>query len=196
MKPSIFVLVFLLAGACIAASRTILFVDDEDILYRPGTIRRVVELKRHSHDPVIPPDQPWEAMLGWTSVHRDPKTGKHQLWYQAYQERRTEDKVMKNVVCYAESMDGITWTKPNLGVFPFYEIKDTNIVLVGERGGYGERYCNSVIIDERDPDPNRRYKMAYDDWVTAARRAGWQRHACGLFTRWHPLDEILRQPRP
>ncbi len=147
------------------AVRTILFVDDEDILYRPGTIRQVVEFKRHSTDPVIAPDKPWEAMLGWTSVHRDPKTGRHQLWYQAYQERRVEDKVMKNTVCYAESTDGITWTKPILGLFSFYEIKDTNIVLVGERGSYGERYCNSVVVDERDPDPARRYKMAYYDWV-------------------------------
>ena len=155
-----------------AADRTILFVDDEDILYRPGTIRRVVEFKRHSADPVIAPDKPWEAMLGWTSVYRDPRTGKHQLWYQAYQERRVEDKLLKNVVCYAESMDGITWTKPNLGLIPFYEEKNTNIVLVGARGGYGERYCNSVVFDERDPDPQRRYKMAYYDWNPADGVAG------------------------
>jgi len=163
---------YLLILICLAASmsraaepRTILFADDEDVLYRPGTIKRVVQLRRHSQDPVIVPDKPWEAMLGWTSVYRDPKTGRHQLWYQAYQERRVEDKVMKNVVCYAESADGITWTKPNLGLFPFYEEKDTNIVLIGERGGYGERYCNSVVFDARDPDPNKRYKMAYYDWV-------------------------------
>ncbi len=162
----------LLCASLHAAERTILLVDDEDVLYRPGTIRRVVEFKRHSPDPVIAPDKPWEAMLGWTSVYRDAKTGKHQLWYQAYQERRVEDKVMKNVVCYAESMDGITWTKPNLGLIPFYEIKDTNIVLLGTREAYGERYCNSVIVDERDPDPARRYKMAYYDWVPAKGEQG------------------------
>ncbi|MES2597367.1 MAG: hypothetical protein V4662_18605 [Verrucomicrobiota bacterium] len=159
-------------GLLQAGERTILLVDDQDVLYRPGTIRKVVQLNRHSPDPVIPPDKPWEAMLGWTSVHRDAETGKHQLWYQAYQERRVEDKVMKNVVCYAESMDGITWTKPNLGLFPFYEEKDTNIVLIGERGGYGERYCNSVVVDERDSDPKKRYKMAYYDWVPAEGEKG------------------------
>lgn len=176
-----------------AAERTILFADDEDVLYRPGTLRRVVQLKRHSVDPVIPPDKPWESMLGWTSVYRDPKTGKHQLWYQAYQARRVEDKVLKNVVCYAESDDGITWTKPNLGLIPFYEEKNTNIVLVGEKGGYGERYCNSVVVDPRDPDPNKRYKMAYYDWVPAEGEKGgsgthvafspdgihWTKHAGG-----------------
>lgn len=172
MKAPPLTLLLVIAAHALAAERTILFVDDEDVLYRPGTIKRVVELQRHSPDPIIPPDQPWEAMLGWTSVHRDPRTGKHQLWYQAYQEQRTEDKVLKNIVCYAESEDGITWTKPKLGLFPFYEIKDTNIVLLGVVGGYGERYCNSVVVDPRDPDPQRRYKMAYYDWVPAAGVAG------------------------
>lgn len=164
-------LVFVVAAEA-AKPRTILFADDEDVLYRPGTVRRVVQLKRQSQDPVIKPEKPWEGMLGWTSVYRDPKTGKHQLWYQAYQERRVEDKLLKNVVCYAESMDGITWMKPNLGLIPFYEEKETNIVLIGQRGGYGERYCNSVVVDPRDPDPNKRYKMAYYDWVAAEGIAG------------------------
>ena len=180
-----------------AAERTILFADDDDVLYRPGTIKRVVELKKHAGNPIIAPDKPWETMLGWTSVWRDPQTGKYQLWYQAYQERHTEDKLLKNVVCYAESGDGVTWTKPNLGLFPFYEQKDTNIVLLGARGGYGERYCNSVVVDPRDPDPQRRYKMAYYDWVPAEGEAGgsgthvafspdgihWTKYAGGIVTK-------------
>jgi hypothetical protein len=172
MRTPLLAILFLASVHLSAAARTILFADDEDVLYRPGTIKRVVALQRHSTDPIIPPDQPWEAMLGWTSVYRDPQTAKHQLWYQAYQERRTEDKVLKNTVCYAESDDGITWTKPKLGLFPFYEIQDTNIVLLGVRGGYGERYCNSVVVDPRDPDPQRRYKMAYYDWAPAEGAAG------------------------
>lgn len=152
-----------------AADRTILFADDDDVLYRPGTIKRVVEFKKHSADPVIAPDKAWEGMIGWTSVYRDSKTGKYQLWYQAYQERRKENKSLKCVVCYAESEDGIKWTKPNLGLFPFYEEKDTNIVLIGaggEKGGHGDRYCNSVVFDPRDKDASKRYKMTYYDWGT------------------------------
>ncbi|MBA4017648.1 MAG: hypothetical protein C0483_10785 [Pirellula sp.] len=151
-----------------ALPRTILFLDDEDVLYRPGTIKRVVEFQKQSADPVIAPDKPWEGMIGWTSVYRNPATGKYQLWYQAYQERRKEDKRLKCVVCYATSDDGIAWTKPNLGLIPFFETKETNIVLIGagddEQGGYGDRYCNSVLVDERETDPARRYKMAYYDW--------------------------------
>lgn len=163
-----------LALACqtALAERTLLFVDDEDVLYRPGTIKRIVEFQKHAADPVVAPDKAWEGMIGWTSVHRDARTGKYQLWYQAYQERRTEDKTLKCVVCYEESDDGLTWTKPNLGLFPFYEEKDTNIVLIGAPGGYGDRYGNSVVVDERDPDPQKRYKMAYYDWDTDADAKG------------------------
>src|SRR5688572_27312732 len=46
--------------------RTILFIDDADVLYRPGTKKRVVPMKKYSTDPVITPDRPWEGMIGWT----------------------------------------------------------------------------------------------------------------------------------
>jgi hypothetical protein len=186
-----------LAFPLAAVERTILFVDDEDVFYRPGTMRRVVEFKKLSPDPVIQPEKNWEGMLGWTSVHRDEKTGKYQIWYQAYQERRTEDKTLKCVVCYAESTDGITWTKPNLGLFPFYEEKDTNIVLIGAKGAYGDRYCNSVVVDPRDKDPSKRYKMAYYDWAQGEGAAGgsgthiafspdgihWKKHEGGVVVK-------------
>ncbi|MSU23269.1 MAG: hypothetical protein EXS32_05525 [Opitutus sp.] len=163
---------FCAAAAAAQNPRTILFVDDDDVLYRPGTIKRIVPFRKAANNPVVPPNKAWEGMLGWTSVYRNPQTGKFQMWYQAYQERRKEDKSLKCVVCYAESDDGRNWTKPGLDLFPFYEEKITNIVLVGaggKEGGYGDRYCNSVVVDPRDPDPARRYKMAYYDWSVGAR---------------------------
>ncbi len=45
--------------------------------------------------------------------------------------------------------------------------KETNIVLIGAKDAYGDRYCNSVVVDPRDPDPAKRYKMAYYDWSSA-----------------------------
>ena len=101
--------------------------------------------------------------IGWTSVWRDPQTGKYQLWYQAYAGRRAGDKRLECVVCYAESDDGVNFTKPELPLFPFKDHATTNIVLIGS-GGYGDRYCNSVLVEPHDPDPARRYKMAYYDW--------------------------------
>jgi hypothetical protein len=143
-------------------SRTLLFVDDHDVLYRSGT-RRELHPAKCRPEPVITEDKSWEIAIGWTSVYRNPQTGKYQLWYQSYNVGRTTDKRLGCVVCYAESDDGLTFVKPEFDFFPFEDVAKTNIVLVGS-GVWGDRYCNSVIVDEREADPNRRYKMAYYDW--------------------------------
>lgn len=145
------------------AKRTILFADDADILYRSGTERILQPAKRWENNPVIRQDKPWEAAIGWVCVFRSPKMGNYQVWYQAYAGKRAQSKSDRCVVCYAESRDGIHFTKPNLGLFPFNAIKDTNIVLIAN-GGYSDRYGVSVVYDPQDKNPRRRYKMAYSDF--------------------------------
>ena len=165
MKTLLFLLLPL---ALCAADRTILFVDDHDILYRAGTRRVLEKPVRHAKNPLITEDKPWEMAIAWTSVHRDKATGRYQLWYQAYAGKRAQLKTHECVVCYAESVDGITFTKPNLGLFDFNGDKNTNIVLIGS-GLYGDRYCNSVIVDVKEPDAAKRYKMLYYDWAKNAK---------------------------
>jgi len=152
-----------------AAGRTLMFVDDHDILYRSGTTRVLHPAVRHPENPLISQTKPWEVAIGWTSIYRDPSSGKYQLWYQAYAGRRAGDKRLECVVCYAESDDGIHFSKPELDLFPFKDHATTNIVLIGN-GGYGDRYCNSVIVEPDEPNPSRRYKMAYYDWVPDGNR--------------------------
>jgi len=147
-----------------ALGRTLLFVDDHDVLYRSGTTRVLQPAKRASDTALISQTKQWEVAIGWTSVYRDPQTGKYQLWYQAYAGKRAGDKRLECIVCYAESDDGLHFTKPEFDLFPFKEHAKTNIVLIGS-GGYGDRYCNSVLVEPDDPDPARRYKMAYYDWA-------------------------------
>ncbi|MBL9206110.1 MAG: hypothetical protein JNN01_13555 [Opitutaceae bacterium] len=170
-----------LAATPPAVPRTLLFIDDEHVYYRPGTARRVVEFTKFTGNPVIAPNRPWESeAIGWCSQLRHPVTGKYQMWYQAYTQRNG-DRRLKSVVCYAESDDARSWTKPALGQFAFYEEKDTNIVLIGS-GGYGDRYCNSVIWDAVEPDPARRYKMLYSDWATGPD----ERKGPGLYAAFSP----------
>jgi hypothetical protein len=52
-----------------AADRTVLFVDDEDLLYRSGTQKKIDPLRKYEGNPVIAPDKPWEGMIGWVSVY-------------------------------------------------------------------------------------------------------------------------------
>jgi hypothetical protein len=149
--------------ATLVRAETILLVDDHDVLYRSGTQRVLTLPTRHPANPLIKRDRPWEVQIAWNSVHRDEKTGKWQLWYQAWN-TLPPSRGESCVVCYAESDDGIAWTKPALDLFPFNNEKQSNIVLLGN-GGHSYRYANSVLVDPRDPDPSRRYKMAYFDWA-------------------------------
>lgn len=151
--------------------RHILFVDDHEVLYRSGTERRLHPATLNPSNPVIREEKAWEMAIGWTSVHRDSKTGKYQLWYQAYSGGRDARKTHKCVVAYAESADGVDFIKPTLGIHDFEterlpwngKIDDSNIVLLGD-GGYGDRYGCSVLFDQREKDPERRYKMLYTDF--------------------------------
>ena len=62
-------------------------------------------------------------------------------------------------VAYATSTDGIHWKKPDLDVIKGLK-SPANIVMTHPlTENFGEPF--SVIIDRRDPDPARRYKLVY-----------------------------------
>ncbi len=152
-------------GKNLSKAKTILFVDNNDILYFAGLKRKLRKLTRDKHNPIISAgDNPWEKYLAYNSVYKNPKTGKYQMWYQSYVGSKTPDKTLRCVVAYAESEDGIHWNKPDLDIYPFYDIKKTNIVLLSNEG-HSVHYGASVIVNQNDPDPSRRYKMAYWDFV-------------------------------
>jgi hypothetical protein len=127
--------------------------------------------------------------IGWTSLHRDVDAGRYQLWYQAYAGGRDERKSHKCVVCYAESDDGVHFIKPKLDIHDFKtdrqpwndHFRETNIVLLGD-GGYGDRYANSVLVDPRETDPARRYKMLYTDFGKDDQGQEWP----GFFAAFSP----------
>ena len=157
-------------GADDGDTEAILLVDDRDVLYRSGTRRAIRPLRRRAEKPVIAPDRPWESgTIGYTSVHRDESSGRWQLWYQAWTPRHGCH------LCYATSDFGRRWEKPSLGLVDFEGSKDNNIVL---EIGYGA----GVLHDPRDPDPARRYKLAYWDEkgtcvAFSADGVHWKKHA-------------------
>jgi len=131
------------------ADETLLLVDDYEVLYRSGT-KRILHPAERRPEAVIVQDRPWERTISYNSVHRDPVTGKYRLWYQSLLSADPES----SGVAYAESDDGIVWRKPDLGIYRF-DGRDTNFVLAPEAGHYGA----SVMIDSRETDPARRYKL-------------------------------------
>lgn len=148
-----------------ASPRTILLVDDGDVLYRSGTRRVLQPFERWKENPVVKGrEKPWELAIGWISIHRQPDTGRYQLWYQAFSGDRAQDRTRRCVVCYAESADGIHFSKPELNLFEYNGGPGGNIVLLAN-GGQSDRYGASVVVDPLDADPARRYKMAYFDFA-------------------------------
>ena len=158
-----------LGSAAWAGDKTILFLDDDAILYRSGTRRVLQQPRRHADNPVIAETKAWEVAIGYCTVYRDIKTGLHQCWYQSYSGNHANDPTRRVVVCYATSNDGVVLEKPNLGLFDYNGDQHTNIVLVGN-GGRSVNYGASVLVDHRDSDTEKRYKMAYWDFVNVAGR--------------------------
>ena len=66
-------------------------------------------------------------------------------------------EIMQGPLCYAESEDGIVWTKPALGQVLFKGSRENNALDLPHTIVSGA----AVIKDDDDPDPTRRYKMIY-----------------------------------
>ena len=126
-----------------------LFLDDHVIARTEGVTRRVNQGRKRP-EPVIVPDRPWErnSALLFGSVIHDREEGVFKVWYHA-----------SGHVGYAVSDDGLVWRKPELAVVE-WQGRKTNLVV--ERGKLGHFYeLFGVLKDPEDPDPARRYKMAF-----------------------------------
>jgi hypothetical protein len=91
--------------------------------------------------------------------------GKYRMWYYANALKDPDvpyerDNHIAGPVCYAESDDGISWIKPNLGQVEFRGSKDNNAIALPAEQTSGVH----VIKDEEDPDPQRLYKIVYNTW--------------------------------
>lgn len=127
----------------LALGRRELFIDN----YR---LESWVDVQRVAHPgiksaPLISATQPWEgkSVYIYGTVLKDEPAGTgYRMWYTGY----SGDYYL----CYATSVDGLTWTKPNLGIVEYHGSKENNIVHIG--GG-------TVVFDPADHDPGRRYKL-------------------------------------
>jgi hypothetical protein len=120
----------LAAGSSInIGSRRELFVDDFLIERLTGA-----KLKLHKpepHDVALVCDAPWEGNTSaYYSLFHDKD--RFRVYYRgSHFDEKTKKASHPEVACYAESKDGITWTKPKLGVCEFAGSKDNNIVWNG-----------------------------------------------------------------
>lgn len=104
-----------------------------------------------SEKPIIVADTPTDGVYigGYSTLLEDG--GKFRLWYESYLTLKTGDASAQ--ICYAESDDGLTWKKPNVGVFKYNGSKNNNVVF---KHGHGA----SIFIDPT-AGSTERYKMIH-----------------------------------
>ena len=128
-----------------------LFLDDHLVSRLRNLTRDVKQPVKHPSNPLFVSEHPWEKTCHWyTTVIYDEQWGKFRAWYMCGDGTKTHPKY---AVGYAESKNGLRWTKPMVGNFAFRQYPKHNVVI---RGGHG--VC--VMKTPWDPDPNRLYKAA------------------------------------
>ena len=134
-----------------------LFIDDTWIA-DSCKVGRVFHQAQKFPEPVLRADRPWEhfcPVVYGTVLEHD---GKLRIWYKA----RTA--FTPHTICYAESTDGITWHKPDLGLHEFEGSKENNICIVPPKG----YILDGVGIIDDPEDAEWPLKAAF--WVSGPRR--------------------------
>jgi hypothetical protein len=112
----------------VIGSRRQLFVDRRLVDRLEGEARLVL----HSPQPqeiAVRSEEPWEGSAPrYMTVFRDGD--RYRLYYRVAV-GHVEDNDERQYTCYAESGDGIRWTKPRLGLVEFAGSKENNIVWQG-----------------------------------------------------------------
>jgi hypothetical protein len=111
-------------------SRRELFVDRALVEEIKG------DAKLHVHQPepqevVLVTGKPWEGnTCAYYTVFQDGDL--YRMYYRgSHWDEKTQKATHREVACYAESKDGIHWTRPNLGLIEWEGSKENNIILDG-----------------------------------------------------------------
>lgn len=179
------------------SSSLYVFPDDTLIAEREHMTHVVGQVRKHP-GPVIAPDTPTDRYgATFASVVYDAEEGLFKAWYTAQArstERWVEDpleaRLSPALLAYATSSDGVHWEKPNLGIVEVDGSRDNNICDVV--------HTDSLVRDDHDPNPERRYKrLMYDSSERALHMLfsaeglhwTWPTKAAPLFEGWDVIHD-------
>jgi hypothetical protein len=134
-------------------ARTQPMVDDYLIDRLIGSAKLVVQ-KPTPREVVLTADSPWEGNVSaYYTVFRDGN--KFRMYYRGHHfDEKMKKPAHREVTCYAESTDGVHFTKPNLGLFEYDGSNKNNIVW----NGPGCHNFTPFLDENPAADPSSRYK--------------------------------------
>ncbi len=139
-----------------------LFLDDFVVAELRGVVRTLHQPTKYENNPVVVPEHPWEDQgIHYPLVFRDGSI--YRMYYLARGSAKDTPDGSGNFgpVGYAESQDGIHWTKPLLDVYSLPGHPKTSLGFALTQPPLRQVEGPAIIKDERDPDPQRRYKLFF-----------------------------------
>jgi len=139
------------------------FLDDTILEWVKNITRTHHAPQKHPANPLIVRDQPWEVWPHFNTtvcVLRD-EAGRFRCWYLDFTRASFQvgaEALMAPRLSYAESTDGMRWDKPELGQVC---VDGHNTNRIDWPAAIGYPIAFSIVADPIDPNPQRRYKMAY-----------------------------------
>jgi len=149
---------------------TLLAIDDVSIPFTHNLRLKMHRPKKHPGNPVLTRGGPGTAdafgVQFYGSIVQDE--GIFKAWYVAIDPGYPEDPTSRKWFrpAYAESADGVHWTKPDLGLVEYDGSRKNNLVLV--ENGPLHMINLKVLVEPDDPDPARRYKMIGQTWWSSS----------------------------
>ena len=134
----------------------VMFLDLLEVADLEGVTQVVDPMEKDSRNPLLTHGEPgsWDAMQANFQGTILKDEGRYRIWYTGF------DQIpffpIQSACGYAESVDGVNWTKPNLGLYSYAGSKDNNICFP-----YGFHYQVLKMPEGLETDPDRRYRMAF-----------------------------------
>lgn len=142
---------------CAAAPQPLAVADAPQLLIDHHLIDTLKGARLKAHPPVprdvaLTFDAPWEGNnSAYATVLKDGN--EFRLYYRGFGNSDRE------YTCLATSRDGVTWTRPKLGLIEFNGSKDNNIFFTGTAKAFWEAHCFSPFLDTNPAAPrDQRYK--------------------------------------
>ena len=161
-----------------------LFLDDFLVDEMHAIRRQVHPADKHPANPIVHGDHPWLSGMAYLygAVERHPESQKLRMWYQSYYQVNDKDSVV-DVMCLAESANGIEWKYPRLGLIPDAKGRKDNNIIMSTRTHSGFDECVTPTRNRHTTDPTKRYRSLF--WADSEAHRGTYSAWSADGIRWH-----------